>query len=93
MGFVLGVFRGIAERDRRIGTWLADNRFLSQFLVRLGILSFLEEAPVWYEALKQKTRHERTFVEVRMKEDRGFYTGELKSYGIVSDSERRTFCS
>ena len=88
LGFVLGVFRGIAERDRRIGTWLADNRFLSEFLVRLGILSFLEEAPVWYEALKQKTRHERTFVEVKMKEGRGFYTGELKSYGIVSDSER-----
>jgi hypothetical protein len=87
-GFVLGVIRGIAERDRRIGTWLADNRLLSQFLVRLGILTFLEEAPVWYEALKQKTRHERTFVEVRMKEGKGFYTGELKSYGIVSDSER-----
>ena len=88
LGFVLGVFRGIAERDRRIGTWLADNPLLSKFLVRLGVLTFLEEAPVWYEALKQKTRHERTFVQVKMKEGRGFYTGELKSYGIVSDSER-----
>jgi hypothetical protein len=86
-GLVLGLFRGIAQRDRIIGIWLADNRWLSQFLVRLGVLTFLEEAPVWYEALKQKTRSERTFVRVKMKENRGFYTGELKSYSIVSDSQ------
>jgi hypothetical protein len=88
LGSLLGVLRGIAERDRAIGTLLADIPWLSQFLVRLGVLSFLEEAPVWYEALKQKARHERTFVAVRMKDGKGFYTGELKSYGIVSDSER-----
>jgi hypothetical protein len=88
LGFLLGALRGIAERDRAIGTWLADIPWLSQFLVRVGVLSFLEEAPVWYEALKQKARQERTFVEVRMKDGKGFYTGELKSYGIVSDSER-----
>lgn len=88
LGFVIGVLRGIAERDRVIGTWLADIPWLSRLLVRLGVLTFLEEAPVWYEALKQKTRYERTFVEIRMKESKGFYTGELKSYGIVSDSER-----
>jgi len=54
----------------------------------LGVLSFLQEEPVWYEALRQRTRNERTFVEVKMKQDGGFYTGELKSYGIVPDSER-----
>ena len=32
-------------------------------------------------------KNERTFVEVRMKQNGGFYTGELKSYGIVPDSE------
>ena len=88
LGFALGVFRGVAERDGLIGTWLADRGWLSRLLVRLGFFSFLGEAPVWYEALKQKTREERTFVEVKMKEGRGFYAGELKSYGIVSDSER-----
>jgi hypothetical protein len=88
LGFALGVFRGIAERDGLIGTWLAELGWLSRLLVRLGFFSFLGEAPVWYEALKQKTREERTFVEVKMKEGRGFYAGELKSYGIVSDSER-----
>ena len=87
LGSILGAFRGALERERRIGTWLADNRWLSPLLVRLGVLAFLEEAPVWYEALRQKTRNERTFVEVRMKQGGGFYTGELKSYGIVSDSE------
>ncbi len=88
LGSILGAFRGILERDRRIGTWLADSRWLSPLLVRLGVLAFLEEAPVWYEALRQKSRNERTFVEVKMKQGGGFYTGGLKSYGIVSDSER-----
>jgi len=86
-GCVLGVLRGVAERDRRIGSWLADNRFLRPLLLRLGVRAFLEEAPVWYEALREKNRDERTFVEVRMKQNGGFYTGELKSYGIVPDSE------
>lgn len=87
LGFMIGLFRGIAERDHLIGMWLADIPWFSRALVRLGVLTFLEEAPVWYEALKQKPRHERTFVEVRMKNGTGFYTGELKSYGIVPDSE------
>jgi hypothetical protein len=78
LGCILGVLRGVAERDRRIGTWLADNRFLRPLLLRLGVRALLEGA---------KTGDERTFVEVRMKENGGFYAGELKSFGIVSDSE------
>src|SRR6266852_3129380 len=38
LGSILGAFRGILERERRIGTWLADNRWLSPLLVRLGVL-------------------------------------------------------
>jgi len=87
LGCILGVVRGVAERDGRVGAWLADNRFLRPLLLRLGIRAFLEEAPVWYEALREKTRDERTFVEVKMKQSEGFYTGELKSYSIVPDSE------
>jgi hypothetical protein len=87
LGAILGVVRGAAERDRQIGAWLADNRFLRPLLLRLGVRAFLEEAPVWYEALRERSRDERTFVEVRMKRNGGFYTGELKSYGIVSDSD------
>jgi len=87
LGCILGALRGVAERDRRIGSWLADNRFLRPLLLRLGVRALLEEAPVWYDALRAKTGDERTFVEVRMKENGGFYAGELKSFGIVSDSE------
>jgi len=87
LGSLIGLLRGIAARDRLVGTWLADIPGLSKILVRMGMLTLLEEAPVWYEALKQRTRRERTFVEVRMKNGKGFYTGELKSYGIVSDCE------
>ena len=87
LGCVLGTLRGVAEREGRIGAWLADNRFLRPLLLHLGVRAFLEEAPVWYEALREKTRDEHTFVQVKMKQDGGFYTGELKSYGIVSDSD------
>ena len=38
-------------------------------------------------ALRDRSRDELTFVEVKMKQDGGFYAGELRSYGIVSDSE------
>ncbi len=48
MGSVLGAIRGISERDRRIGTWPAESRWLSPSLVRFGVLAFLEEARVWY---------------------------------------------
>jgi hypothetical protein len=87
LGCVFGLMRGLAERDRRIGTWLADNRLLRSLLLRLGVRALLEETPVWYDALQAKARHEHTFVEVRMKENGGFYAGELKSFGIVPDSE------
>jgi hypothetical protein len=87
LGFIFGVLRGIAEQDRQIGTWLADSWLVRPLLLRLGVRAFLEEAPVWYEALREKTRDERTFIEVKMKQDGGYYTGEHRSYGIVPDSE------
>ncbi len=87
LGAILGVLRASAERDGRIGAWAADNPFLRPFLVRLRVRTFLEQAPVWYVALRDRPRDERTFVEVKMKQDGGFYAGELRSYGIVSDSE------
>jgi uncharacterized protein DUF6338 len=85
-GSVVGVIRGVATRDQVVGGWLADTPWLSRILIRRGVLSFLEEDPVWYEALKQRSRLEHTFVEVRLKNGMGFYTGELKSYGIVPDN-------
>jgi hypothetical protein len=100
LGSVLGAIRGISERDRRIGTWLAVNRWLGPFLVRFGVLAFLEEAPYGtrHGARKSAMRAcslkcRRRWRRARRKRDRtdeagaGFYTGELKSYGMVSDSE------
>ena len=49
----------------------------------------MREEPVWYEVLRQRTRDELTFVQVRMKAAGGFYSGELKKFAIVDDSERQ----
>src|ERR1700731_815497 len=43
LGSVLGAIRGISERDRRIGTWLADNRWLARYWSVLASSPFLKK--------------------------------------------------
>src|SRR5271168_1272252 len=55
-------------------------------LRRLGVPGFLREEPVWYSVLKRETAATQVFLEVEMKSGAGFYTGRLRSYGILDDS-------
>jgi hypothetical protein len=52
-------------------------------------MSFLQEDPVWYGVLRQQSGGERTFVQVKMKGDGGFYTGKVKHFAILPDSEKQ----
>ena len=88
VGFFLGFFRGVLALHQPFRKWVAGLAPIRWILTRFGVLSFLQEEPVWYGVLRQRSKDEITFVEIRMKEDRGFYAGELKSYGILRDSER-----
>lgn len=47
---------------------------------------FLQEDPVWYFVLRQRSPDTMVFLEVEMKNGAGIYTGTLKSYGILDDS-------
>lgn len=87
-GALLGLVRGTLSLNQPFRKSLVGREWVRKFLVENGIFSFLREEPVWYEVLRQRSKDELTFVQVRMKGQGGFYTGELKIFAIVDDSER-----
>jgi hypothetical protein len=88
-GVFLGFLRGTLSLTQPVRNWLINSVWIGRFLFKLGIMSFLQEEPVWYGVLREQTSGERTFVQVKMKGNSGFYTGELKYFAILPDSERR----
>jgi hypothetical protein len=88
VGFAVGIVRGVLALNQPIRKWLLDFRWIRGPLTKVGILSFLQEEPVWYGVLRQNHKDEITFVRARMKGRGDVYTGELKSYGILGDSDR-----
>lgn len=87
-GFFFGLLRGVLALNQPIRKGLASRRWFALLLEKLGIHSFLQEEPVWYGVLRQASKGELTFVQIRMKGNGGYYTGELRSYGILEDSKR-----
>ncbi len=87
-GFFLGVLRGVLALNQPFRRKLGGFQWISRLLEGIGLYSFLQTDPVWYGVLRQTSKDELTFVQVRMKGGGGFYAGELKSYGILEDSKR-----
>ena len=87
-GIPLGFFRGALSLNQPVRKLLLRSAPIQRLLIRMGIFSFLLEEPVWYGVLRQRSRDELTFVQIKMKENGGFYTGELKNFAILGDSER-----
>lgn len=88
VGFFFGFIRGVFALNQPIRNRLVGWRWFRWVLNKLGIRSFLQEEPVWYGALRQGSCDELVFLQVKMRDKAGFYSGELKSYGILEDSER-----
>jgi hypothetical protein len=88
-GVLLGLVRGALSLSHPLRDSLEGQVWVRRLLQKAGIFSFLGEEPVWYEVLRQRSRNELTFVQVRMKATGGFYAGELKMFAIVDDSERQ----
>jgi hypothetical protein len=86
-GILVGFLRGTLSLNQPVRNWLINSAWVGQFLFKLGIMSFLQEEPVWYGVLREQSSGERTFVQVKMKGNGGFYTGELKYFAILPDSE------
>jgi len=87
-GFFFGVLRGVLALNQPFRRKLGGFQWVSRLLEGIGLYSFLQTDPVWYGVLRQTSKDELTFVQVRMKGGGGFYAGELKSYGILEDSKR-----
>ncbi len=87
-GFFFGVLRGVLALNQPFRRKLGGFQWISRPLEGIGLYSFLQTDPVWYGVLRQTSKDELTFVQVRMKGGGGFYAGELKSYGILEDSKR-----
>ncbi len=88
-GVFLGLLRGILSLNQPVRKFFVDREWGRSVLIRMGVFSFLQEEPVWYGVLRQTAKNELTFVQVKMKDNGGFYTGELKNFAILGDSERQ----
>jgi hypothetical protein len=84
-GYGFGFFQGVLVIRQPVRRWIVRN-VSESVLKRLGVPGFLQEDPVWYFVLKQRTPDTMVFLEVEMKNGAGIYTGTLKSYGVLDDS-------
>ncbi len=88
LGYCVGFIQGLLVLKQPIRTWLVNKRPVAACLTALGISGFLQDDPVWYFVLKQVTPDTVVFLEIEMKDGAGFYTGKLRTYGILDDSEK-----
>lgn len=85
LGIVYGIFRlrspvtsSVLKRSKRLQKW--------------GIQGLLGERPIVYEAFSPRLRSSDglsylVFVELEMKDGRGFYAGQLSEFSILKDNE------
>src|ERR1700730_2265054 len=85
-GYGFGFCQGVLIIKQPIRRWIVRKPFPNRVLKSLGVPGFLQEDPVWYFVLRQKSPDTMVFLEVEMKDGAGIYTGALKSYGILDDS-------
>jgi Family of unknown function (DUF6338) len=85
-GYAVGLIQGWQILQHPTRGWVSSH--LGGFLQKVGITGFLQEEPVWYFVFKQASLTETVFLEVEMKNGAGFYTGKLRSYGILDDCEK-----
>jgi hypothetical protein len=86
VGYCFGFIQGWLIIKQPVRSWIARRPLPKKMLKWLGIPGFLQEDPVWYFVLKQKSAATMVFLEVEMRNGAGTYTGRLTSYGILDDS-------
>jgi Family of unknown function (DUF6338) len=87
-GPLFGFLRGTVALKQPIRSKFLALRWCRWLLTRVGVHSFLETDPVWYGVLRNTRTDEFTFLQIRMKNG-SYYTGELRSYGLVADKEKQ----
>jgi hypothetical protein len=89
--YFAGFIHGGLQLKRPFRTMLERSAPSMKILNKIGIDAILEERPLSYEVFKPR-KDERgndllVFLELRMRDDKGFYIGQLNKIGIVADEE------
>ncbi len=92
VGFFIGVLSGWFSTTAPITQFLAKQPWLYRNIKRLSIFSVLEEKPISFDIFGgEAVRRKRSlvfFIEVRLRDDKGFITGEILNYAVVRDEEQ-----
>ncbi|HEY0785467.1 MAG TPA: hypothetical protein VGD62_06310 [Acidobacteriaceae bacterium] len=91
VGYLLGILSGWLQLSHPFLHFIEANPRLTSGLRGLNIFSLLEERPLSFELFTGESVSRGTdlifFLEVQLREDRGFITGELVKYALVRDEE------
>lgn len=88
LGYVLGLIYGWVALTQPLRRFLTrENSITSRFLRLLGIPTLLVERPIVYDVFDAGRLDRYTFLELEMKDERGFYSGLLAEYALVPDQE------
>lgn len=78
--YFFGILRGYQIRTKR---------FQRSLFKKLGLTVALEQRTLWSVVMDgDRAEDADTWLEVELKDDKGFYQGRLKTYPIVAESER-----
>jgi len=90
-GYALGIVNGWLNLNHPILRLIESSPRVTKHLQRLGIFSLLEERPLSFEMFTGEAVSRRTdliyFLELQLRDEKGFVTGELVKFAIVKDEE------
>jgi hypothetical protein len=90
-GYILGLLNGWFMLTHPIGRLVKSRTQLTVRLEKLGIFGLFGERPLSFEIFTGEAVSRKTdlvyFLEIRLRDDKGFVTGKLASYAIVKDEE------
>ncbi len=88
VGYLFGLLCGVWRLNHPVTSFLLKN---ANWLQRLGVTRSLGERPIIYQVLSPEISPEGVpsivFVEVEMKGNLGFYSGQVRQYAVVKDGE------
>ncbi len=91
VGYILGILYGWFKLNQPIFRWVESSPVLTRCLRHFRVFSVLEEMPLSFELFTGESVSRKNdlifFLEIRLRNDSGFITGELVKYAVVKDEE------
>jgi hypothetical protein len=91
LGYLLGIVSGWLRLNHPFAHLIESRPHLTSRLLGLGISALLQERPLSFELFTGEAVSRKAnliyFLEIQLRDDKGFVTGELVKYAIVKDEE------